>query len=100
MTLSQRADRARRTARRQWPALLVLCLLAASLGITSTGHWRRGAFAIGCTVLVAGLLRGTLASRAAGVLAVRSRWFDTCLLLACGGAMLAITMVVPHSRPR
>lgn len=83
----------------QWPLVLVLLSLAGSLAITATGHWRRGAFAVGCTVLLAGVLRGVLPDRRAGLLAVRGRWFDTALLLVAAGAMLAVTMVVPHTRP-
>ncbi len=85
--------------RKQWPLLLVLLCLVGSLGITATGHWRRGAFAIGCSVLLGGVLRAVLPSRVAGLLAVRSRWFDALLLLAVGGAMLVVTLVVPHSKP-
>lgn len=83
----------------QWPLALVLACLGMALGITATGHWRRGAFAIGCSVLLGGLLRAVLPSRVAGLLAVRSRWFDTALLLLVGGAMLVITLVVPHTKP-
>lgn len=83
----------------QWPLTAVLVCLAVALGITATGHWRRGAFAIGCSVVLAGLLRMLLPNRVAGLLVVRQRWFDVALLLIVGGAMLAITMVVPHSKP-
>lgn len=83
----------------QWPLVAVLACLAASLGITSTGHWKRGSFAIGCSVLLAGLLRAVLPSRVAGLLAVRGRWFDTVLLLLAGGTMLVVTLVVPPSKP-
>lgn len=83
----------------QWPLTVVLAALGVSLAITATGHWRRGAFAIGCSVVLAGLLRAFLPRRVAGLLVVRQRWFDTALLLLAGGAMMAITLVVPHSRP-
>lgn len=83
----------------QWPLLVVLVFLAASMAVLATGHWRRGSFAVGCTVVLAGMLRALLPTRVAGLLAVRSRAFDTILTLAVGGAMLALTMVVPHSRP-
>lgn len=83
----------------QWPLALVLVVLVAGLGITTTGHWRRGSFVTACSVVLAGALRAVLPNRVAGLLAVRSRWFDTALLLVVGGTMLALTMVVPHSRP-
>ena len=83
----------------QWPLALVLAALAASLAVTASGHWRRGAFAIGCSVVLGGVLRAVLPNRTAGLLVVRSRWFDTVLLLAVGGAMLVLTFVVPASNP-
>ncbi|MEL4505158.1 DUF3017 domain-containing protein [Luteococcus sp. H138] len=83
----------------QWPLAAVLLCLAVSLGITATGHWRRGAFAIGCSVLLGGILRMVLPNRVAGLLAVRQRWFDVALLLIVGGAILGLTLVVPHSKP-
>lgn len=86
-------------ARNQWALLLVLVAMAGSCAVMATGHWRRGAFAFGLSVLLAGLLRLVLPSRIAGLLAVRSRWFDTLLLLAAAGAMLALTLVVPPSPP-
>ncbi|WP_420174641.1 DUF3017 domain-containing protein [Luteococcus sp. OSA5] len=83
----------------QWPLALVMVALLTSLGVTATGHWRRGAFAIGCSVLLAGALRAVLPARVAGLLAVRQRWFDATLLLLVGGAMLVLTLLVPHSKP-
>ncbi|WP_203569142.1 DUF3017 domain-containing protein [Aestuariimicrobium ganziense] len=83
----------------QWPLLVVLAGLAASCVVLATGHWRRGAFAAGCAVLLAAVLRAVLPRRVAGLLAVRSRWFDTLVLLVCGAAMLVLTLVVPPSSP-
>ena len=85
--------------RNQWPLLLVLIALTVSCLVTATGHWRRGAFAFALTVGLAGFLRMVLPSRIAGLMAVRSRWFDTVLLLLVAAAMLALTLIVPASRP-
>ena len=85
--------------RNQWTLLLVLVSMAASCTIMATGHWRRGAFAFGMTVLLAGVFRLVLPSRLVGLLAVRSRWFDTALLLVAAAALLALTLVVPPSPP-
>ncbi len=82
----------------QWPLLVVLGLLSIGLGITAAGHWRRGAFAMGCAVLLAGGFRVFMPTRVAGLLCVRSRWFDSALLLGMATAMLALTFFVPHSR--
>ncbi|MGJ6981336.1 DUF3017 domain-containing protein [Aestuariimicrobium soli] len=84
----------------QWPLLVVLAALAAAFGIVATGHWRKGAFALGCAVVLGGLLRAVLPAKTVGLLAVRARWLDTVLLLLCGGAMWALTMLVPPSSPR
>ncbi|GAA1389170.1 DUF3017 domain-containing protein [Luteococcus peritonei] len=83
----------------QWPLALVLAALLVALGITATGHWRRGAFAIGCSVLLGGILRAVLPNRVAGLLVVRTRLFDSLLLLGVAATMLLLTFVVPHSRP-
>ncbi|MGA4509010.1 DUF3017 domain-containing protein [Propionibacteriaceae bacterium G1746] len=85
--------------RNQWPLLLVLVAMGASCVVMATGHWRRGAFAFGSAVVLAGLLRMVLPSRRAGLLALRARWFDTVLLLVAGAALLALTLVVPPSPP-
>lgn len=85
--------------RNQWTLFLVLLAMATSCTILATGHWRRGAFAFGLTVLLAGLFRLVLPTRRVGLLAVRSRWFDTTLLLAAAAALLALTLVVPPSPP-
>lgn len=84
----------------QWPLVVVLGCLTVAYGIVATGHWRKGAFAVGCSVVLAGLLRAVLPTKTVGLLAVRARWFDTLLLVLCGGAMLVLTMVVPPSSPR
>lgn len=84
----------------QWPLLVVLACMGVAFGIAATGHWRKGAFALGCAVLLGGLLRAVLPAKTVGLLAVRARWLDTLLLLVCGGAMLALTMLVPPSSPR
>ncbi len=98
----RRSGFARRAGERslnQWPLVAVLVCLAGALAIVATGHWRKGAFAAGCAVLLGGLLRLVLPEKVVGLLAVRSRWFDTLLMLGCGGAMLVLTLVVPHSSP-
>lgn len=83
----------------QWPLLVVLACLAVALGITATGHWLRGAFAIGCSVLLAGVFRIVLPTRVAGLLCVRSRWFDSALLVGMATIMLVLTFFVPRSHP-
>lgn len=100
---SQRGGRvARRAGERsmnQWPLVVVLVALGAALVIIATGHWRKGAFAAGCAVLLGALLRLVLPEKVVGLLAVRSKWFDVVFMGVCGAAMLALTLIVPPSRP-
>lgn len=77
----------------------MLAVWAFAMGTLATGHWRRGSFIVGAAVLLAGVLRATLSTRKAGLLAVRGRAFDAAVLLVVGVAMIALTLVVPHSRP-
>jgi hypothetical protein len=72
--------------------LLVLLALAAGFGylLYGQGHWRRSTAIMGGAVLCAGLIRACLPSRLVGMLGVRSRWFDTVVYLALGGAVLAM----------
>lgn len=85
--------------RRQWPMLLVLAGVAVSLAIMATGHWRKGSFAFGFAIAVGGVLRLVLPGRLAGWLALRRRWFDVAIMLGAGLVIMALTLIVPHSKP-
>ncbi|MGA4669238.1 DUF3017 domain-containing protein [Propionibacteriaceae bacterium Y1923] len=85
--------------RNQWTLFLVLLAMAGSCAYFAAGHWRRGAFAFGMTVLLAGVFRLVLPTRRVGLLAVRSRWFDCLLLLGAAAALIMLTLVVPPSPP-
>jgi hypothetical protein len=89
MSLAQRA-------RAQAPFLVVLGLLVVSVLYLSVapGRWRRGSLLIAIAMLLAGLLRAVLAPQAAGLLAVRQRWLDTCCYLGLGTLILAIAIVL------
>ena len=82
----------------EWPLGLVLVGVATGLGIISTGHWRRGSFAFGAAVVGAGLLRAVLPPRVAGLLVVRSRWFDVIATLVAGAAIMVLSLIVPPQR--
>ena len=75
-------------------------LLAVLIGLAAVGqhYWRTGLSLIGLALVVAGLLRGFLPVRRVGLLAVRSRPFDTLLLLSAGIALVALVYSVP-TRP-
>ena len=58
------------------PITLVLTIVAVALVLISLAYWRRGTFALGAAMLLAGLLRAVLSERTIGVLAVRGKRFD------------------------
>ncbi|HEX2857683.1 MAG TPA: DUF3017 domain-containing protein [Propionibacteriaceae bacterium] len=79
----------------EWPLGLVLVGVLTGLAIISTGHWRKGSFAFGAAVVAGGLLRAVLPPRMAGLLVVRSRWFDAALTLLTGAAIMVLALIVP-----
>lgn len=82
----------------QWPLAITLLGVAVGVGIMGTGYWRRGATAIGLTISVAAALRWLLPERIAGLLVVRSRWFDALVLAVLGVGILVTAWVVPPIR--
>lgn len=74
--------------------LLVIVILAAAFGylIIEPGRWGRTSGIVAVAVLLAGVLRGVLPSPRVGMLAVRSRWFDTACYVVLGGLILAIDL--------
>lgn len=85
--------RASAAALNQWPLIVVLAVVACGLGVVALGQWRWGAILVGAGVGLAAVLRLVLSRRSAGLLEVRSRWFDVSLLtvLAAGIIVLAVT---------
>ena len=82
----------------EWPLGLVLLGVATGVVIISTGHWRRGSFAFGAAVVAGALLRAVLPPRLAGLLVVRSRWFDVLVTLVTGVAIMVLSLIVPPQR--
>ncbi len=76
------------------PITVVLTIVAAALVLISFAHWRRGTFALGAAMLLAGLLRLFLRERTIGVLAVRGKRFDVLFYLATAAFMMALTIGV------
>ncbi|OAA18818.1 Protein of unknown function (DUF3017) [Frankia sp. EI5c] len=64
--------------------------------LVSQDYWRRGLLTVGGVLLVAGALRLCLPTRKVGMLAVRGRLFDTVTLVVLGGAVIVLTLAVPH----
>jgi hypothetical protein len=76
----------------QIPFLAVLLVLTVAFLylIIAPGRWGRGSGAVSVAVLLAGVLRATLPTDRAGMLAVRGRWLDTLAYLVLGGLILAV----------
>ncbi|GAA2004116.1 DUF3017 domain-containing protein [Nakamurella flavida] len=76
--------------RRAVPIALVLLVVLVALVLIATAHWRRGAFVLGGAAATAMVLRLVLSTDAAGVLAVRGRWFDVSFYLGCAALLIVL----------
>lgn len=74
------------------PITLVLIIVAAALVLIALAYWRRGAFALGAAMLLAGVLRAVLSERTIGVLAVRGRRFDLFFYFLTAALMMGLTI--------
>lgn len=79
--------------REVWPVVPPLLGMLVGLGVLATGDWRRGLLLIGAAVALAGVIRLVLPERAAGLLAVRHRWFDAVVLLLLGAAIVVVALL-------
>jgi Protein of unknown function (DUF3017) len=81
------------------PLLAVLVVAVAGVYIASrpgaTGG-REGGVAAGCALLAAAAWRLLLPGRVAGLLAIRSRRTDVCVLVALGAGLLIVGLVLPR----
>ena len=80
---------------RQWPLLLVIICVCVGVFLIFELHWKRGAMMIGGATGLAGLLRLILPEEAAGLLAVRSRFWDAAVTGVAGAAMIVLAFLVP-----
>lgn len=80
------------------PFLLVLLIVAFGFcySFIASGHWLRGVSVMAVGLAVAALLRLVLPSGRAGMLAIRTRAFDTCCYLALGMAVFGFGVLVPQ----
>lgn len=88
--------RRRRVSLRQWPITLVLIIVAASMLLVATNHFRRGSVLLSAGVLLAMFLRLLLPKDGVGWLAVRSRVTDVLTLGALGVALTVLSFWVPE----
>ena len=79
----------------EWPATVVLLVVAVSLTVVALGHFRRGCVLLSFGVLLAFFLRLLLPHATAGMLAVRSRAVDLVVLGTLGLALSVLSFWVP-----
>ncbi|WP_010119899.1 DUF3017 domain-containing protein [Corynebacterium nuruki] len=82
----------------QWFQMLIVVvfLVAVAAGVVSifAEHWRRGIVSLGAGMVWLGMARWVVDSRIMGVLAVRSRKFDSAFCIIVGGLLLLISLQV------
>ena len=77
------------------PITVVLTIVAFALVLISLAYWRRGTFALGMAMLLAGMLRAVLSERTIGVLAGRGKPFDLLFYVGAAAFMLALAIGIP-----
>ena len=82
--------------RSEWPLGLSGAVAVAGLVILTFYDWRNGVLIFAGGVLLAAVLRAGLTDAAAGLLHVRSRMFDTLLLVGVGAAILLLGLIIPN----
>lgn len=77
-------------ARRNWPLLAVVLVVAAAFVLVLADRWRRGALVLGGAMVLAALLRAALAPDRVGLLAVRGKGFDVAAMAVVGATIIAL----------
>lgn len=80
---------------RQWPLLTVLALIVLALLVVLFGRFRIGITMLAAGVVLAFFLRLLLPTRAAGMLAVRSRTLDLGVLAILGATITVLAFWIP-----
>jgi hypothetical protein len=81
----------RHTWRRQLPLTAVLAVVAAGMLLVALDHWVVGTDVFAAGLGCAAVIRASLSRRQAGLLAVRSQWFDVALLAGAAISMVTIS---------
>jgi hypothetical protein len=88
--------------RRRYPStfggliyLVVVVVTMVGLALVAFGPWRRGVALVGFALLFASAMRLVTKESEAGMLRVRSRWFDVTMLAGVGIALLALAANIP-----
>jgi hypothetical protein len=75
--------------------LSILAAATTALYVAARTDWRLGIQILGGALIAAALLRLVLATRDAGMLAVRNRFVDAFLLSTTGAALIALASSIP-----
>ena len=88
--------------RRRYPStfgglvyLVVVVTTIVGLGLVAFGPWRRGIALIGFALIFAAGMRLVTREGDAGMLRVRSRWFDVTVLAGVGVSLVALATNIP-----
>ena len=73
----------------------ILTMAIVGVVVAAFGEWRWGVYLIAGALSIAAVLRAVLPQRDAGMLAVRSRVLDACLLAGVGIALFALASGLP-----
>ncbi|QDP98630.1 DUF3017 domain-containing protein [Microlunatus elymi] len=76
---------------------VVVAGMIAGLVLVAIGQWRLGCLVVGAFLAVGGLERLLLPTAKAGLLRVRSRFFDVIILIGMGAAIIALSILVPQN---
>jgi hypothetical protein len=75
--------------------LVVVVTAIVGLGLVAFGPWRRGIALIGFALVFAAAMRLVTKEDEAGMLRVRSRWFDVTVLAGVGVSLVALAANIP-----
>ena len=88
--------------RRRYPStfgglvyLGVVLTSVVGLALVAFGPWRRGVALVGCALVFAAAMRLVIREDDAGMLRVRSRWFDVTVLAGVGISLIALAANIP-----
>lgn len=88
--------------RRRYPStfggviyLVVVVTTVVGLALVAFGPWRRGIALVGFALVFAAAMRLVTREDEAGMLRVRSRWFDVTVLAGVGLSLIALAANIP-----
>jgi hypothetical protein len=79
--------------------LVIVLTTVVGMVMVALGPWRRGVALIGFALLFASCMRLVTKEDEAGMLRVRSRWFDVTALAAVGISLIALSANIPDQAP-